>query len=179
MSVFLFMLNKVDVDNLLLSLDPSYSSTGVVVYNGTDFVHKSVIKPGIKVQSSLLGVHNSTMFITDYIENLLNTLNIKTVIYEYPVMQSLSGSLLMSLHGSLFSLFRKYRLTSVYVPPSCCNSFVKNKTKTKTFLVNYCKSKGYITKKTSHDICTAMIFCEVYNSILNNKYKNSYFVDKF
>lgn len=97
------------------------------------------------------------------------------VVVEYPGFRSISGAWLSILHGYLCSLFDTICVPIeelVWIPPTACDSYTKNKEHKKSYLTKYCVDKGWVAKKVNHDISTALIFCHLYLDIRDGKYKD-------
>jgi hypothetical protein len=171
---------------MILGIDPSYTGFGVALLDHVDN-HLLVIRSDRftspnKIYDEFSQIHHNCQYLLSKLFDFIKTpFDLEYVIIEYPALKTISGSYLAILNGYLGAFFSspQFSLARVcWVPPTAVDSFTKNKLHHKSFLVDYCKSKGYIWKKTSHDICTAIILCELLEAILNNSYKNKYFWNK-
>lgn len=166
---------------MILAIDPSYSSTGVAVTDdiGTLLHTEKISCPGV-CYKSITSNHDACATITHRIHQIIDEEYPHPewdVIVEYPALATKSGAYLAILCGFLASELRNNcRVRSItWVPPTACDSFVSNKEHSKTYLVNYCKDNGWISKRTSHDECTAIIFSKLLIAIRQGRYKNSSF----
>ncbi len=165
---------------MIIGVDPSFSNTGISVYDGDSFVFTGAFSCGESVYESIVSNQKGALKIVTYLETINRMYPHADWIVEYPVLQSLSGARLAILNGALAQYFSTANVRSVcWVPPNAVDSFSKNSKHSKTFLVNYCKEHGWITKRTSHDICTAMILCKLMEAIQRAEYENSYFFSAF
>lgn len=165
---------------MILALDPSFSSTGVAISSdkGETIETFRISRKGLCYKS----ITDNHRACKEIVEELLNKLNeyddVFDVIIEYPALATRSGAYLAILNGFLAARLQlQDNIKSItWIPPTACDSFVRNKSHSKTYLVNWCKSKGLIKTRASHDECTALIFVELLKAIRNGEYKNSYFV---
>ena len=161
---------------MILSIDGSFTSSGVTLHKDDgELVDYVGIHEGGKVYSSNKDIHESCLRIRDRIcefcEEVKESL---TVVIEIPAPNK-SGFYLAILHGWLVSSFVKDTRVSriVTIPPGACNSYTKNKEKTKSYLVNYAKDKGWIPqKRINNDIATAAILAHCYLDYLEGNYTN-------
>lgn len=167
---------------MILGIDPSYSSTGIALSddNYSIVLTKRVCNPG-KCYSSITENHSACKSICSEIESILvqNGCSDVDVICEYPAFATRSGAYLAILNGYLSCYFEKSTLirSVTWVTPNACDSFTMNKAHSKSFLVSWCKDRGFITKRVSHDECTAIIFIQLLKTIRESKWKNAYFVN--
>lgn len=167
----------------ILAIDPSYTRTGLaLIYqddNGEIKIRVDSPKNGGACYHDISQNHKACESIWDAITMIAVGVQDIDVIIEYPALATRSGAYLAILNGFLASRLRRwYKARDIYwIPPTACNSFTKNKTKTKTHLVNYVKE--HFNRKENHDIATALIFTDLYKSILSKKYNNSFFIDKY
>ena len=140
------------------------------------FIHEK-FKSDIKIYESITNCQKAARVILENVVSFIERYPLSDVIIEYPALATKSGAYLAILHGYLASYLNENVIVNsvTYVPPTAVDSFTKNREHSKTFLVNYCKEKGYIEKKASHDECTAIILCKLLEAISQGKYKNSYF----
>lgn len=168
---------------MILALDPSYTSTGLAITddNGTPILTKKISKRGT-CYDCITANHDACAEICEEIIHTIEEQGYTKIhaIIEYPAFSTFSGGFLAILNGFIAANLRENgRIASItWVPPTACNSFTKNKVRSKTYLVNWCKNKGLIQKRTSHDECTAIIFAQILCAIWKKEYKNSYFVWK-
>lgn len=162
---------------MIIGIDPSYTGTGIAVLDGDKFVYSDKVSSNCPVYDNITTTHKGATVIVNAVLAVIDKYPNSDVIIEYPALQTVSGATLAILNGMLaLALNKSQNVKSVcWVPPTACDSFSRNKAHSKTYLVNYCKDKGYISKRTSHDICTAMILCKLLVSIESKEYKNSYF----
>ena len=167
---------------MILGIDPSYTRSGVALMNDEgEIIHKENISADEPVYSDITKLHFGAFRIADRIVGILEDYHLYDVdvIVEYPAFATQSGSYLGVLNGVISQRLRvSNRVKSVtWIPPTACDSFTQNKKHSKTYLVNYCKEKGWIDVKerVSHDICTAIIFCKLFQAIQQGIYKNKSF----
>lgn len=160
---------------MILGIDPSFTGTGLCLF-GEDIKTTKISVKGA-CYSSIVDNHNACKTIGDSIISFIGD-NKVHVICEYPAFATRSGAYLAILNGYLSSVLQKCPnvLSITWVPPTACDSFTKNKEHSKTYLVEWCKHKKLITKRTSHDECTAIILAKLWEAIRNKQYKNSYFI---
>lgn len=178
---------------MIIGIDPSFTSTGVAVTTDTgEYLDSTCISANIKIYESITACQDAAFEVTEGLSEYLNPLVLKcielyeqlTIIVEYPALATRSGAYLGILHGYLSVMLNslsdthKDLIKVIYVPPTACNSFTKNKTKTKSYLVNYCKQNNWVFKRLNNDICTAVIFCHLWIAIQEKSYKNSWFQHK-
>lgn len=169
--------------SLYLGIDPSFTGTGIalmtvdtneVVYShkfSSNFSYKSITKAH---QASWSIVNQVSEALLSYLESNNETLS--AVIVEYPALATRSGAYLAILNG-VFSVYLKGLNKPIYwIPPMACDAYVHNSFHAKSFLVNWCLTKGFISRRISHDECTAVIFVQILRDIVSNLYKNSYFI---
>lgn len=166
---------------MILGIDPSFTGTGISLMDDSGaFIFSEKIVSHEKVYESIISTHKASVVIVNKVKTIIEKYDNLQVIVEYPVFRSISGAYLAVLNGMLFDLLmtNKSVVELYWVPPNACDSFTKNSKHSKTYLVNYCKDKGWIDKRVSHDICTAMIFCKLLVAIKNNTYKNTWFKER-
>lgn len=163
---------------MILGIDPSYSGTGIALLDnsGKVILTKKVSQKGVCYESITLN-HDACEFISDSILEVVESTDSVDVICEYPAFATKSGAYLAVLNGFLSATLRaNQKVNSItWVGPKHCDSFIGNKDHSKTFIVNFCKEKNWISKRTSHDECTAIILGNLLISIWNKKWKHSYF----
>lgn len=165
---------------MIIGIDPSYSSSGVALATDEGKIIKTwKIEHGGSCYAAITENHNSCQQIVDDIISTFNGTHVD-VICEYPAFATRSGSYLAILNGYLANTLRQceYVDSITWVGPQHCDSFIKNKNHSKSYIVEYCKENKWITKRTSHDECTAIVFVHLLLAIRNNKWKNSYYVWK-
>lgn len=161
---------------MILGIDPSYTQTGVALYDGKyrtyKFNHKGTCYADIVTN------HNACDELFQEILSVIPENSVVDVVIEYPAFATKSGAYLAIMNGYLnASLRMDSRVNSiVLVPPTACDSYTKNKQHSKTYLVDWCKKNNFISKRVTHDECTAIILIELLKAIRLKKYKNSYFV---
>lgn len=166
---------------MILGVDPSFTGTGISLMDDSGaFIFSDKISSHEKVYDSIISTHSASLSIIKKVSAILDKYKDLQVIVEYPVFRSISGAYLAVLNGMLYDLLMNHPSVKelYWIPPNACDSFTKNSAHSKTFLVNYCKDKGWIDKRTSHDICTAMIFCKLLVAIKKGTYKNTWFKEK-
>lgn len=176
---------------MIIGIDPSFTSTGIAVTSDSgEFLRSTSFKSGIKIYESITACQDAAEVITSatisYISYCIKVLkehnSSVVIVVEYPALATRSGAYLAVLHGYLASALNKLsdmskqQIKVVYVPPTACNSFTLNKTKTKSYLVNFCRQCGWIDRRLNNDICTAVIFCHLWIAIQEHSYKHSYFL---
>ena len=166
---------------MILAIDPSFTGTGLALASDDGTILKTG-KLSVKgaCYSSITDNHNACEEIIDGIKDFIKDVSDVEVICEYPAFATRSGAYLAVLNGALSSRLKRFRnvRSITWVPPNACNSFTKNKLNSKSFLVEWCKREGLVSKRTSHDECTAIIFVRLLLAIRSSKYKNSFFVWK-
>lgn len=156
----------------ILGIDPSYTNTGLaVVENGILTDYKS-IKSGGNCYTSLGSWNAECLNIVNQILEFVKQHNISEVIIEVPAPSS-SGFYLMALHGWIVAkLSNNYKIN--FVSCKACDSFIGNKTHSKTFIVKYCKSVNWVpNKRIDNDICTAVVLAHILESYKDGKFKNT------
>lgn len=166
---------------MIIGIDPSYSGTGICVTNddATEIYYKDRFDSECAVYDNR-GYAKGCKAIYDKVADVIFTMEeshpgepIK-IICEYPGFRSMSGAWLAILHGWLDCLFSTVWAKIeevVWVPPTACDSYTKNKEHRKSYLTKYCVEQGWVVKKVNHDISTALIFCHLYLDIRDGKYK--------
>lgn len=167
---------------MIVGIDPSFSGTGLAcvlkgkVYKTLKVKSQGGVYKNVTTLFSLCDEisENVLAFIqtlmADYPEEQVN------VIVEYPALQTPSGAYLAVLMGKLYSCLTALPLNVLYyIPPMACDAFTGNRQHKKSFLVDYCLKRNLISKKLSHDECTAIIFCLIFSNIVKKKYQKSYF----
>lgn len=165
---------------MILGIDPSFTRTGIVLLDGENILLSKNISSNEPVYQEINKLHFGAIKIVDEIVSVLDNLFTKVdVIVEYPALATRSGGYLAILNGILASTLYKHNsvLSVTWVPPTACDSFTKNAKHSKSYLVEFCKTNGWISSKerVSHDICTALIFCYLLKAINEGSYKNKYF----
>lgn len=162
----------------ILAIDPSYTRTGLALITDGN-IRVSCSENGGVCYHNIVDNHKACDSLWSDIKEIAVAVDEIDVIIEYPAFATRSGAYLAIMNGFLASRLRRwYKVRDIYwIPPTACNSFTKNKSKTKTHLVNYVKSEFNL--KVNHDIATALIFTKLYEFIINKQYKNSYFVDSY
>lgn len=164
---------------MILGIDPSFTSTGVcLTTDNLSIVKMGRLSSDNSVYESILSTHRGCKVLVTKLNSFLEGYDNIHVICEYPALATRSGSYLGVLNGYLQKFFEENSsvIDVIWIPPTACNSYTNNRTKTKTHLVNFCLSNGWIQKRVQQDICTALIFTHLYQAIKENKYKNSYFI---
>lgn len=162
---------------MVLAIDPSFTGTGVAITDdkGTPILTKKISKKGV-CYDKITHNHDACQAICDNIIHLIEELSLSKVhvICEYPAFATRSGSYLAILNGFIASNLRQNgRIASItWVGPKACDSFTGNKMHSKSYLVDWCRAKELIYKRTSHDECTALIFAQLLVAIWNKTYKN-------
>lgn len=164
---------------MILAIDPSFTGTGLALLDaeGIPIVTKRVTHRGV-CYDSIVNNHDACISICKSIDSLIESSESPIhVICEYPAFATRSGAYLAILNGFIGLSLRMNPLvlSITWVGPKHCDSFIKNKTHSKTFIVNYCKTHGWISKRTSHDECTAIVLGKLLLAIQANEWKNSYF----
>lgn len=162
----------------VLAIDPSYTRTGVALLTDEGYRVASFSNGGA-CYHDISENHKACESLWSSIKEVTTGVVEFDVIIEYPALATRSGAYLAIMNGFLASRLRRwFKVRNIYwVPPTACNSFTKNKSKTKTYLVQWVK--GFYSKKVNHDEATALIFTKLYESILSKEYKNAYFVSKY
>lgn len=162
---------------MILGIDPSFTSTGVCLLD-TKTGEMTTAKFGLKgsCYDSILSNHDACEFIIENIKSFVgdNTEDLH-IICEYPALATKSGAYLAILNGYITPYLKSIAKSITWVPPTACDSFTKNKEHSKTYLVEWCKKNKLISKRTSHDECTAIIFTQLLIAIREHRYKNSSF----
>lgn len=164
---------------MILALDPSYSGFGIAVASDDYNIATTMkLSRAGTCYTNIVENHNSCEYFCNQLKLLIDSYPDEfDVIVEYPAFATRSGAYLAILNGYLSRFLRNCtKVKSItLVPPTACNSFTRNKSNSKTYLVDYCKEKGWITKRTSHDECTAIIFVKLLEAIRTGIYKNTVF----
>lgn len=167
----------------ILAIDPSYTRTGLaLIYkddNGIEQTRTSSSKNGGACYHDISQNHKACEELWNEIKLFSTGVLEFDVVIEYPALATRSGAYLAIMNGFLASrLKRWYKVRDIYwIPPTACNSFTKNKLKTKSYIVQWVKS--FYKAKINHDEATALVFIKLYEAIKNKQYKNAYFIDKF
>lgn len=166
---------------MILGLDPSYSGFGVAVATDDyEITHTEKISIEGVCYTNIVENHGACSVFTERLNKIISECPDDNwdVIIEYPAFATRSGAYLAILNGYLAAGLRNNsRVRSItYVPPTACNSFTKNSKNSKSYLVNYCKDRSWIDKRTSHDECTAIIFVKLLKAIRQKEYKNAFFI---
>ena len=167
---------------MIIGIDPSFSSTGVAVLSEDlsiveSMTFKNGAANGLRVYDSVTNIH---LISNDLIENLkivVEKYPNSDFIVEFPAFATQSGSYLGIMHGFIAAFLNENpKVASVwYVPPTACNSFSKNVSKTKTYLVKFVKNIYPQIKRMNNDEATAVILGRLLHAIRTGKYKNKYF----
>lgn len=160
----------------IIGIDPSFSSTGISFVDNSELKDFEGIHQGGQVYSGIDKVNESACIISSKIFNFVDKNNPDAVIIEYPA-QSKSGFYLMLLHGWIVSRLHKLNIKLYAVPPTACDSFIKNSTHSKSFIVNHCKESGWVPSniRINNDICTSVVLTHLLEAFLANKYRNKVF----
>ena len=182
----------------LLAIDPSFSGFGMALADDQYKVLRcrSVSAGGAVFRGVAFmdAFYISCMRLYDAVVEFMEDIRLEDtdLIIELPVLATPSGAYLGMLHGFLAgTLFPKCRSVCV-IPSPACDSFTKNKTHSKPFLVKWAtdyytpapevvtRKKGKKTievtkpKKLDHDCATAVVFVQLLKSIREGDYSNKY-----
>lgn len=166
---------------MIIGIDPSYTGTGVCITNddATEIWYMDQFDSNVSVyenQGYMVGCKR----IYEYLLGVMVRMHEEHldepvhVIVEYPGFRSISGAWLSILHGYLCSLFDTICVPIkdlVWVPPTACDTYTKNKSHKKSYLTKYCVEHGWVPKKVNHDKSTALIFCHLYLEAIAGRYK--------
>lgn len=161
---------------MILGLDPSYTGFGVALMDdsGSIILHKK-LKSDLPVYDDITNPHKASQHFLQELKDIIKDYEVDVVI-EYPALRTVSGAYLAILNGALAIGLDTPQVKSItWVPPTAVDSFSKNREHSKSYLVEFCKTNGWIDKRTSHDECTAIILCKLLVAINTGAYKNSYF----
>lgn len=164
----------------IVGIDPSFTSTGIAVTDDLEYVASLAIHSGGSIYEGADHLHRACMHITEQVEKFVTKYDPDYVIMEYPA-QSKSGFYLMTLQGWILSRLLTTNAEIYIVPPTACDSFIKNKEHRKSFIVNYCKDNDWVPKiRINNDICTAVVLTHLLDAFNHGLYKNKVFkVDPF
>lgn len=163
----------------ILGIDPSFQGSGLAIYESdTDKVIKTLKVTAPNPTYVGIGeVHENCQFIHNEINKFLpQGVMSDYVAIEYPALATRSGAYLAILNGFLTARYWDL-VNTIQFPPNAVDAYVHNKSHSKTYLVNYCFDHGWTeVKRTSHDICTAIILAHMAVDVLNKTYKNTAFI---
>lgn len=167
---------------MILSIDASFTSSGVSLHSDDGTLKRFIcIKEGGSVYKSNAELHQAARRIVQKLIDFIGSDigEITTCIVEIPAPNQ-SGFYLAMLHGWVISTISRFPSveTLVTLPPMACNSFIKNKERTKSYIVKYAKEKGWVPdKRINNDIATAVVLTHCYLASQKGDYKNT--VNKF
>ena len=164
---------------MIVGVDPSFRATGIVVWDETSstLLFHTKFDTGEPVYSKITDVHHAAERLIEVLRDVYNKFPDADWIVEYPALATRSGAYLAILHGYIAQFLNsRVNIKSVtYVPPTSCNSFSSNKSKTKSYLVRFVRENYNIKGRFSNDEATALILANLLVAIRNKEYKNSYF----
>lgn len=167
---------------MIFAIDPSFSSTGIALLDDDLTYIAGEHFGSAKIYDTFGAFYSAGQIIIDKIEKFLLDNDVLgadlRVIIETPALATSSGAYLGVLSGMLYQYFKRVRPAKFiyFVPCTACNSFIGNKVKTKSYIVDYCKSHKWIPeKRINNDICTAVVLAHVLDAINTGKYKNKFF----
>lgn len=165
--------------NMIVGVDPSFRGTGIVVWNekSSTLLFHTKFKTDEPVYSKITDVHHAAEEVVSLLRDVQSQFPYADWIVEYPALATRSGAYLAILHGYIAQFLNsRAEINSVtYVPPTACNSFSHNVSKTKSYLVQFVKDNYGIKGRFSNDEATALILANLLVAIRNKEYKNSYF----
>lgn len=165
---------------IILGIDPSFTRTGIAVLNKESITTSTVSvtdKSVYEIDKTLMMSRKLSRLIFDkVIEH-----NPKIIIIEYPILATRSGSYLGLIQQAVYDRLKnlKYQGTLILVPAQAINSITKNKTKTKTHIINWVKDNTTLTTKINHDEASAVVLTKLAQLIEQKEYKNSYHIIEF
>lgn len=171
---------------MIIGIDPSYTSTGLAIVSDDlkEIYHMSHFGGGYKVYDGRGYAMNSRVITARIFDTLIQMSDEHPgeaihIVCEMPVFNSPSGCYLAVLHGYLDNLFETAAIPIkdyVFVPPTLCNSVIKNKSRAKTFISDWALNHFPVGKKRlNNDIATAFVFCHVYPQIINGEYTKVFY----
>lgn len=159
---------------LIVGIDPSFTRTGVCVYNGTYSFKSfsSLSKDVYKIDNCLFYSKLLAQDIVSYIKSLGIPY---LVAQEYPVMATRVGGILSVLMANLYNLIKETFPDSFYyaIPSMAIKSLTK--TNTKNSLLSFVNSNFNIDTKINHDEASALILALIGIRINKCKYKHSFY----
>lgn len=162
----------------ILGIDPSFTSTGLAIVEDGVLIETLAIHEGGNVYKGIDLLNKAAFNTIKSIEKFIIDYHPECVVVEYPA-QTKSGFYLMTLHGWIMAMLYEQGLTIYSVPPTACNSLIKNKENTKSYIVDYCKKHGWVPmKRINNDICTAVVLTHVIEEHIKGTYKNKVFLVK-
>ena len=163
----------------IVGIDPSFSSTGISLIDDNKVIKYDSFHQKGNCYIGNNFVNNACRLICDSIKEFIGTQSV-IVVVEIPA-PSKSGFYLSILHGwiisTLFSISNVEHI--ITVPCLACDSLIKNKLHSKSYIVDFCKSHKWIpAKRINNDIATSVVLSHVYKNYLTGKYKNKVFIVK-
>lgn len=171
---------------MVLGIDPSFSSTGLAL---VDCYGVCVASATVKAPNMCYGGNDSIHEACDIIiSGILDFIDAnKThladseleVMLEVPALATRSGAYLAILHGRIVSILLLRGMRVYTCPCTACDSFIKNSTHSKTYIVTFCKTKGWVeNKRINNDVCTAVVLSNILISWKKKQYVNKVWVLK-
>lgn len=167
---------------MIIGIDPSYTSCGIAVCEMTGDYQlkvKQLLKceSGRSVYKDISETHSAAQSILTHVSQVVQSYPKSNIVCEVPASATRSGSYLNILNGYL-----AYYLTNCglvhsvcWLPPTAYQHHIGHRIKHKSEIVSWCLDKGFITtKRVSQDACNALIFCDIWRSIVLGTWDKSY-----
>lgn len=178
---------------ITIGIDPSYTKTGLALLSGTSVIGASfcsapseyrpvgVQKAMYQLEFAIPSARSIAYGIKAYMDRcqsyaLYHDLTISAAVIEYPVLATRSGAYLGLIQQAFYDVLQIFpQPFPVYAVPSMAiSSFTKAKLKTKTELVQHCKSLYKTPKALDHDRWSAVVLAHIGQQIVTQTYKHSF-----
>lgn len=159
---------------LIKAIDPSYSRTGLAFMNITKSKCELLDFKSVSAFGKLVYQMDQIPALAEDLAQQIAEFHPESrmAIIEFPVVATRSGGWLICIQQALYS---KWTQEKVYLVPSqAINSYTKNVTRSKTYIVNWVKERFEDqVKGINHDEASAVILGCLLRSYYLGEYKNT------